>query len=107
MTPISGYKYILSGETSGGLEILHGGLLFVSSGGTALNTTVDSGGQTNSGYFNPGSIYVYSGGVASATQLRGTETVLGLESGGTVFASGTLTVNATGKTIGVPSAARA
>jgi autotransporter passenger strand-loop-strand repeat protein len=92
---VSGNQYVLAGQVSTGLEILHNGQLFVSSGGTAIDTTVDSGGMTASGYFNPGSLYVYSGGVARATKLRGTETVLGLESGGTILASGNMTVNGT------------
>ncbi len=96
---VSGERDVSGGQTDTGDIVLHGGFLVVSSGGKIINTTVDSGGETNSGFFNPGTVDVLSGATASATQLSGDETVQGVEIGGTVFSAGSMTIDGSASSV--------
>ena len=96
---VSGERDVSGGQTDNDDIVLHGGFLVVSSGGKIINTTVDSGGETNSGFFNPGTVDVLSGATASATQLSGDETVQGVEIGGTVFSAGSMTIDGSASSV--------
>ena len=84
---------ISSGVTSDSLNITNSDSLIITDGGRVNNTTVDpgcglfisSGGTANISFINDAKLHVSRGGLASQTQLNGTEehgTVMQVEDGG-------------------------